>query len=94
VKLFIPKQNQDIPDWYSFKIYYLDGKSDDFEGIVRINDNNRMLDIVTKDDIWHWIPLDAIKRIEFDKQFSKLVEITTKLEQEARAKAEKDIPTS
>lgn len=34
-----------------------------------------MLELVTKDDLWSWIPLTLGCRFEFDKNFSKIVAI-------------------
>lgn len=31
------------------------------------------LEYVTKDDIWGWIPISSILRLEFDKNFSKIM---------------------
>lgn len=31
------------------------------------------LEYVTKDDFWGWIPLSSIQRLEFDKNFSKII---------------------
>lgn len=79
VRPFIPKDNQDLPDNYGVKIYYIDGKTEEFE----LADHKRidalgMFEFMTKDDIFHWIPLQNVKRLEFDKRFSKMVEIKRK----------------
>lgn len=34
-----------------------------------------VIECVTKDNIWHWINLGAVARIEFDSSFSKIVDL-------------------
>lgn len=40
------------------------------------------LEYVTKDDIWGWVPLSSIQRLEFDKNFSKIIGIREKQKQQ------------
>jgi len=53
------------------------GKEESFE-IASHRLNNGLFEFVTKDDIWNWIVMDNIKRIEFDKRFSKIIVIKEK----------------
>jgi len=77
VKAFIPKQNNELPDAYGIKIIDIMGKEESFE-IASHRLNNGLFEFVTKDDIWNWIVMDNIKRIEFDKRFSKIIVIKEK----------------
>jgi hypothetical protein len=40
------------------------------------------LEYVTKDDLWGWVPISSIQRLEFDKRFSKIIAIKNKQENE------------
>lgn len=75
---FIPK-NQEIPDNYGVKILYVNGKEETFElAQHRLNDKTMMLEFVTKEDKWSWVPLSSIQRLEFDARLSKLVALKEK----------------
>ena len=39
-------------------------------------------EFVTRDDRWHIVPMSSIQRIEFDKNWSKIVEIKKKRDKE------------
>lgn len=71
---FIPKEDAKLPDHYGMKMFYLDGKMEEFE-LASHRLGSSILEFVTRDDVWHWIPLTAIKRVEFDKRFSTIVAI-------------------
>lgn len=85
---YIPKEDQRIPDYYEIKIFYHDGKFDVFEGSHSFVKETNSYDILTKDDEWRNIPLTSIKKIEFDKNFSKLMALN-----QERVKARNDNPT-
>lgn len=77
---FIPKEHQDLPDNYSMTIYYVNGKKDNFEMAQhRLEEKTGLLEFATKDDLWNWIPLSSIQRVEFDKNFSKIVAIRSEM---------------
>lgn len=76
---FVPKQDQDIPDSYSMIVHFNDGKKCEFDvASHRLVMESRMIEFVTKDDQWNWVPLIAVHRIEFDKRFSKIIAINNK----------------
>lgn len=79
---FLNKSDSQIPDTFGIKIFYLDGKSEDYE-IANRWVANGMFEFVTQDDIWHFIPMSAIKRVEYDKNFSKMVALKEKAKKEA-----------
>jgi hypothetical protein len=87
---FIPKENQELPDHYGMKVYYLNGTTEEFEVAShtvidkvyeRTQEGRRLigpssvptLEFVTKDDVWSQIPYTSIRRMEFDKRFSKIL---------------------
>jgi hypothetical protein len=69
---FIPKDDQRLPDHYGIEISYIDGKVAAFE-IASHRLGDKVLEFVTKDDFWNWVPLTAVKRVEFDKRFSAII---------------------
>jgi len=84
---FIPKDNQEIPDHYVMKVHYVTGKVEEFTVAQHVFDRERgLIDFCSKDDLWSWIPIANALRIEFDKNFSKLIEIANKAEIEKKAK--------
>ena len=85
---FLKKDNQELPDSYSFTIHYLDGSKEEFEAAShKLGD--KLFEFVTKDDLIHWTTITSIKRIEFDKQFSKIVAIKGKMAEKAAEKENK-----
>ncbi len=79
IKTFLPKENHDLPDNYGLKIFYVTGKSEEFE-IAQHNLNKEcgMLEFATKDDLWNWVPLSSVLRIEYDKRLSQIIALRDK----------------
>lgn len=77
---FIPKEISGVPDQYGIKIQYLTGKIDEFE-IVNHSINNNLLSLMTKEEIICWIPVNSIIKVEFDKRFTKLIELKSQNDQ-------------
>lgn len=88
-KPFIPKAYPDLPDNYGVKIVYASGNTESFE-IASHRLNGGLFEFATKDDLWNWIPMSSVARVEFDKRFSKIMAIK---EKEA-AKNDKSQPSS
>ena len=77
---FIKKEHPEIPDAYAVKIFYLDGKMEEFNVAQhRALTEISMLELVSNDDVWFLVPFSSIKKIEFDKNFSKIMDIKQKL---------------
>jgi hypothetical protein len=74
MKPYIPKEHPDIPDFYSITVTYHDGKSDTFE-VVSHKFHSNLLDLVLKDDLYAVLPVEGFRKVELDKNFSKLVEL-------------------
>jgi len=72
---FIKKQHADLPDFYGIKVIYLNGEVREFQGTHYPMIDKGVIEILTKDDTWHFIPMSAILTIDFDKQFSHVVAI-------------------
>lgn len=78
---FIPKEDQCLPDAYGLIVYYVNGKKDEFElASHSLNHQTGMLEFFTKDDLISWVPLSSVTRFEFDKRFSKIIDIKNKNE--------------
>lgn len=86
---FIPKLFGDLPDNYGVKIIYVNGKEEAFELASHIlNKDLGIFEFTTKDDIWSWVPVSSVQRIEFDKRFSKIMSVKEK-EAQKNIKSEK-----
>lgn len=60
------------------KVYDPDGKFEFGRGRFNmVASPVPVIECVTKDNIWHWIVLSAVSRIEFDSNFSKVVDLQT-----------------
>mgnify|MGYP003528193523 CR=1 FL=1 len=76
MNILLNKENPDLPDFYKIEVHYYQGSKDEFEAVSHsLLKETRTLELVTKDDLWHLIPLATVKRISFDRNFSKIVEL-------------------
>lgn len=74
----ILKQDDQLPDAYGLDIFFIDGKHESFE-IASHKINGHMLEFVThSDDLWNVVFTSNVKRILFDKRFSKIVSLREK----------------
>lgn len=81
--VLLQKEDMNLPDNYHVKIVYVTGKTDELELASHFyNKDSNILELWTKDNLCSWIPMDNVQRLEFDKSFSKIVEIRRKLERE------------
>lgn len=94
MKPFLKKEHEDLPDFYGVKITYANGKDEDYEivshgymqnitafdqdGNPRERQHMGLLELATKNDGFIVLPLCNIFRIEFDKNFSKIVALKRK----------------
>lgn len=60
-------------------------------GVVRLEANpSPSLEILTKDDLFHLIPMGSFRKLSFDKRYSKIVALRKKdLEEKAKQQPEK-----
>ncbi|HOX21866.1 MAG TPA: hypothetical protein PLL10_00250 [Elusimicrobiales bacterium] len=80
---FVPKDDYELPDSYGIKVSYVSGGSEEFElASHAFNKDTGLLEFWTKEDKCCWIPLSSVKRLEFDKRFSKIMEIKAKAKSE------------
>jgi len=89
-KTFIPKEDQDLPDSFKIIITYVTGKTDEFDVVSTLPPKNGILELWTTDDECRYIIVENICKIEFDKEFSKVVAINKKrIEKEMKEQEEK-----
>ncbi|MCB0801741.1 MAG: hypothetical protein KDB74_01470 [Flavobacteriales bacterium] len=73
------KSDQNLPDYYKVKICFIDGTNTDLTIVEHYyNKDLHIFDVRTKDDLIHSFSLYTVKSIEFDKNWSKIVEIRSK----------------
>jgi hypothetical protein len=70
--IFIPKEDDRIPDSWGITIIYYDKTEERFE-IVSHNMSNGVFSFWTKTDEHKWRMQDKIKSIDFDKNFSQYI---------------------
>lgn len=75
----LAKQDPSYPDYYVIKIFYINGRMEEFKVAQhRVDENYQQLEFWTYDengvdgDIHNWVPLSSVSRIQFDKNFSKM----------------------
>jgi len=66
-------KTSELPDYWGIKIYYINGKSEEIEGMHKVISETGTIEILSSDDVWSLIPIANIQRIEFDKRFSEAV---------------------
>ena len=71
---FIPKQHPDLPDSIGVERHYLDGTREQIEAASHMP-GDKLYEVHTKNDEIYYIPWTSIKKIKFDRRFSKLIEI-------------------
>jgi hypothetical protein len=78
IKPFIPKDDPDIPDWYEINIMFNDKSSKEIEAVlsrfVKV-DGESFFEVLTNKDNWQLFNKDYIKEIQFDKNYTKLLEL-------------------
>lgn len=76
---FIKKDDDRLPNNYEVTVWYLTGEKETFEIASHYVLENGTIELVLKEDLFTLIPLSAIRRLAFDKRFSKIVEINKEL---------------
>lgn len=78
---FVQKDNSYLPDFYTITVHSITGKQESFEiASHKFVQPFRLFEFVTTDDLWNAIPLDGISRISFDKNYSKIVQLSKEKE--------------
>lgn len=78
-KVFLPKDDQRLPDYYGIKVEYITGKVREYKVASHtFLDALRAIEIKTFDNEFIVIPLDNIM-LTFDKEFTKVIDIKTEM---------------
>ena len=77
-KVFIPKQDNQLPDFYGIKITFITGKYVEHQ-VASHSRNDHVFGLVTHEDLFYDYPMTNIISIEYDKNFSKVVKIREEL---------------
>ncbi len=82
-KLLLPKDSENIPDSYGIEFTYYDGSKLSYKVASHtFLKEVRAIEVVTSDDLYTVVPLDMVKTIDFDKQFSKFYEEMKRIKKE------------
>lgn len=77
--LNIVKEDAKLPDHYTLTITYHDKSTDEFKCVTHsYKPEMDMIEICKTDVTFEVIPLNAVRKISFDKEFTKLQELTAK----------------
>jgi hypothetical protein len=82
VKTYIQKDDQRLPDYFTIKVEFVTGKVKEIEvtSIIYLKEN-KMYEIWTKEDKMIILMQEAILAIEYDKEWTKIVEIKKELKE-------------
>lgn len=72
-KPWIKKDSDKLPDKYGITVYFVDGTSESFDVASHKFLQNRTLELVLFEDLFEIVILDNVKRVSFDRAFSKIV---------------------
>lgn len=78
-KVFLPKEDQALPDYIGLKIHYVTGTMEEFKVASYQPVVNGVFEFWTEDDLCHWVMVENVKHFEWDKNFSKMVAIRNEL---------------
>jgi len=76
--ILLPKEHNEIPDYYGIRIDHIDGKVSEYQGSHSMVLNGAAIQICTFEDEWVLIPMANIRKVSFDKNFSKLIAVKEK----------------
>lgn len=83
---FIPKDDQQMPDFYTLSINTLTGKTLTYEVVShRFISDYKLLEIQKKNDTLTLIPVASLVSIDFDLAFTKVLELDAARKREAMA---------
>ena len=72
--LQVIKEDSRLPDYFVITITYHDKSQDEFKEVSHVTKND-MIEIFTTENTFFVIPVNAIRKIMFDKNFTKLQEL-------------------
>lgn len=78
-KLKLVKEHADLPDSYEVRIIFIDQKEDIFSEVVSHMIHNGVMEIITAADTYHWVVMQNVKTMHFDKRYSRVAHIAAEL---------------
>lgn len=88
MNILLNKEHPDLPDYYKIDVHYFTGPVETFEIVSHaILKEIKTIEIITKDDCFILIPLSTIKKICFDKNWNKIVEIRNEIKRNKDGKS-------
>lgn len=81
--LNIVKEDSRLPDYYDVEIFYHDKTSDRYS-IVGHGTVDGILSILTTDNLYKLIPVNAIRKIEMDKNYSIIKQLHDEKKKEVK----------
>jgi hypothetical protein len=93
IKAFIPGMKKGLPKSYKITIVYHSGDSEEIESASHMfippDSKADFLEIASKDDEFHRIQMDGVRKLVFDSRWSAIVEERKK--ERARRKVEEEV---
>ncbi len=68
------KEDNRLPDYFLITIIYHDKSEDEFKAVSHMIKND-LIEIFTSDSLFQVIPLNAVRRLSFDKNFTKIQDL-------------------
>lgn len=81
---FIPGENPDLPKTFKMTVFFVNGSKETYEVATWfLGPDNAIFDFCTVENEYRWIMMSNVTRIDFDKNFSKQIEIRNELARKA-----------
>ena len=72
-KAEILRKDPELPRSYGIKVFFLDGKIEELQIVSQFLSGDGIYEVWTEEDKCHYFNFGSIKKIEFDKDWSKIV---------------------
>lgn len=72
--LQVVKEDMRLPDYFVITITYHDKSEDEFKCVSHVIKND-LIEMFTSESLFQVIPLNAVRRLQFDKNFTKIQDL-------------------
>lgn len=72
--LQVIKEDMRLPDYFVITITYHDKSEDEFKAVSHMF-KNELIEIFTSESLFQVVPVNAIRKISFDKNFTKIQDL-------------------
>lgn len=72
--LNVVKEDSRLPDYFVITVTYHDSSEDEFKAVSHMIKND-LIEIFTSDSLFQVIPINAVRRLSFDKNFTKIQDL-------------------